>query len=387
MAENKLLVFKGDIYLIQTKVSAVDGKLMLKVRYLGTPEQACGFVYSVNIRAGNYAFKQLPDETCQVIYAKDGGVEIDLQMIKLTCGIADLEYVVCVLDISLRNGYSMVDDGKIKIVDDVVSRRKRALIHTNSIEKTTHNNNKNRISFLQNFFYDDQSDTNSVYSLYLEDNLFHNPELECATCSGEMCPPIFLCMNGHSVCGACKNEKCRNCGQDILDIRNTDLEDISAKKQHSCKYATYGCGERGNCNEIRKHEVNCRFCVYRCCLCTQEGKFSELKSHFKMLHASLKVYETLRVKFVKNSSFVIISSEYGIFYCVSAQTNGWIEWSVTFCGPKERWFSCDLKIKGKKDELSFSFSRHVNVYSLVLSQAYLKASGVKDKYAVLEISQ
>lgn len=359
--QHRLLLLKSEVYLVQTRVS--DGKLMLKVRYLGTPEQAFTFAYTVNIRAGNYAFKWLPDEKCQVIYTKDGGVEVDLQMIRLTSGNVKLEYVVCVLEINERK------------------RKTRE-------EKTFKRNAKNRNSFLQNFFYDD---TKSINSLYLEDTIFdgdNHPELSCATCCTEMCPPIYLCMNGHSVCGACKNDKCNACHHDILDIRNTDLEELSLKKQHSCKYSAHGCGERGNCSEIRKHEANCRFCVYKCCLCPQEGKFGEMRSHFKLLHSSVKVYETLRCKFPKNASFVVISREYGIFYCVSSVVmGGGIEWNVTFCGPKERWFSCDLKIKGKKEEVTYSFRRNANVYSVCLAQADLKAAGVKDKHAVLEISQ
>lgn len=401
--QNRLLSLKNEVYLIQTSVSVPDARLLLKVRYLGAPEQALAFVYALSIRVGNYAFKSLPDEDCQIIYVKNGGIEVDLQMIKLACGTMTLRSVICVLNITSRDNFSDGESAKISETSDedipiklaendgVISLRKRkGLMRINSSERSSTRTTKFRNSFLQNFFYDDVSltDSASVHSFYLgNNNIFNNPELECATCCTEMCPPIYVCMNGHSVCGACKNEKCRQCNQEVLDIRNTDLEDISMKKQHYCKYAQWGCGERGNCIDIRRHEVNCRFCVYKCCLCPQEGKFSEIRSHFKLLHSSVKIYETLRNKFPKNTNFAIISSEYGIFYCVSSQTNGNIEWNVTFCGPKERWFSCDLKIKGKKEELSYSFRRNVHIYTLTLSQADLKASGVKDKYAVLEISQ
>lgn len=399
--QHKLLLLRNDIYLIQIQVSVPDGKLMLKVRYLGTPQQALSFVYTVNIRVGNYGFKWLTNEDCQIIYTKGDGVEIDLQMIKLTCGNMDLHYVICVLNITTRCNFLKSANIKNYLSEDADDEEPSPLLRRNdtTIRKRKDSNeasqftrnNKTRNSFLQNFFYEDSIlnnhsvDSNSTYSLHLED--FANPELKCATCCTEMCPPIYLCMNGHSVCGVCRNEKCRSCHQDILDIRNTDLEDISVKKQHSCKYVSYGCCEKGNWNEIQKHEVNCRFCVYKCCLCLHEGKFSDLKSHFKLLHSSVKIYETLRNKFTKNITFAIISNEYGIFYCTSLQNNGNIEWNVKFCGPEERRFSCDLKIKGKKDEVAYSFRRNVNVYSLILSQADLKAAGLKDKYAVLQISQ
>lgn len=112
-----------------------------------------------------------------------------------------------------------------------------------------------------------------------------------------------------------------------------------------------------------------------------------MKSHFKLLHSSVKIYETLtNNKFPRNVCFAIIAGDHGIFYCSSTQRNGNIEWNVTFCGPKERWFSCDLKIKGKKEELTYSFRHNLNIYTLALSTADLKAAGLKDKYAVLEIS-
>lgn len=396
--QNKLFCLKDEVYLIQAAV--LSEKLLLKVRYLGSAEQALAFTYTVSIRAGSYAFKFLPDESCQTIYIKDGGVEVDLQMIKLACGVPSLEYVVCVLDITpspeKTNTASDTSDEDLAPhpeANNVALVRRRNFKALGSSERSSTRNINYRNSFLQSFFYDDATsvapaslDSTSVYSLYLEERLFSNPELECATCCSEMCPPIFICTSGHSVCGACKNEKCRRCNQDILDIRNTDLEDISMKKKHSCKYAPHGCGEMGNYNEIRRHEVNCRFCVYKCSLCPQEGKFSEIRSHFKLLHSSVKVYDSLKNKFPKNSSFAIVSSEHGIFYCASSQANGCIEWNVTFCGPKERWFSCDLRIKGKKEELTYSFRRNVNTYTLTLSQADLKAAGVKDKHAVLEIS-
>lgn len=221
-----------------------------------------------------YTFRALPEEDCQVIYLKDGGVEADLQLIKLACGIVDLESVICELHIRSRFPEETTSKANLTSEDSdedpsptkhVTIRRRRNLPSLNSFERSSPKLKKHRNSFLQNFFYDDLSnkspDNSSVYSLYLGD--FFDPELDCATCSSTMCPPIFVCANGHSVCATCKPESCGKCDRNVTDIRNADLEDLSMKMRHSCKYAPQGCGERGSYEEIRHHEVNCRFCVYR----------------------------------------------------------------------------------------------------------------------------
>ena len=57
-------------------------------------------------------------------------------------------------------------------------------------------------------------------------------ELECPVCLEEMKPPrkIWMCQNGHSVCGECRPKlaQCPSC-QRSVDIRNIALEKIAMK--------------------------------------------------------------------------------------------------------------------------------------------------------------
>ena len=57
-------------------------------------------------------------------------------------------------------------------------------------------------------------------------------ELECPVCLDEMLPPrqIWMCQNGHSVCGECqpKVAGCPSCNL-ALDIRNITAEKIAMK--------------------------------------------------------------------------------------------------------------------------------------------------------------
>ena len=57
-------------------------------------------------------------------------------------------------------------------------------------------------------------------------------ELECPVCLEEMMPPrkIWMCQNGHSVCGECRPKvaRCPSCKRS-LDIRNRLSEKIVMK--------------------------------------------------------------------------------------------------------------------------------------------------------------
>ena len=59
-------------------------------------------------------------------------------------------------------------------------------------------------------------------------------ELECPVCLEEMAPPeqIWMCFNGHSVCGDCRGrlefENCPSC-QTPVDRRNIALEKMAMK--------------------------------------------------------------------------------------------------------------------------------------------------------------
>ncbi|XP_069680164.1 uncharacterized protein [Periplaneta americana] len=54
-------------------------------------------------------------------------------------------------------------------------------------------------------------------------------ELNCPVCMENMHPPIYLCVNGHSICHTCKPglDSCPTCRGSLLNIRNKALENIA----------------------------------------------------------------------------------------------------------------------------------------------------------------
>lgn len=414
--ENKMLCLGNDVYLVQTDVEAARRILELKLRYLGSHEEASAFSYNVQVCVGEVAFSSELDNICSAVHIKNGSVQVDLQLLDVIASGRTLQHVSCTLDVKkdpnrmqvLREAQTIVDSKTNEdanqeqeteaeqVVKDHVAEDIVDAVNSNLRKASLVRNDSSRLSFLGSYFYDDyilsnkNSDTTSLRSFSENKSKSNNrnSELYCATCLFEMSPPIFLCSEGHSVCDNCRFKDCGICSQSITDLRNTDLEDISIKMKHPCKYNSSGCMERLKRDEIEKHEMDCRFCSYTCNFCNAKGKFSVIKSHFKLLHSSVRSYEYLKNKFPKNTSFLIMNRDIGVFYCASKENGDTIEWSVTFCGPKERWFECVLKFKRKR-EFSRTLKRNFsdNSYQLILNSSDLKAHGVKDKDGVLIISK
>lgn len=415
--ENRILCLGNDVYLVQTDVAAARRILELRLRYLGSHEEASAFSYNVQVCVGEAAFSSELDEICSAIHIKNGTVEVDLQMLDIIAGSGSVQHVSCTLDVKrdAREKQMQLETTPYEpqpVVEETTQNERSEPVEDHAPSSPAENNPEKaspvlrkaslirndsaRLSFLGNYFYDDyiskqnkSADSASLIGSYSEtDGKSSSSELQCATCLFEMCPPIFLCCEGHSVCGDCKLKDCGICSRSITDLRNTDLEDISTKLKHACMYAANGCTERHKRDEIAKHELHCNFCVYSCCFCSTKGKFSVIKSHLKLLHSSVKSYEYLKNKFPKNTSFLILNRDVGVFYCISREKGDTIEWSVTYCGPKERWFACVLKFKRKR-EVSYILKRNFNEnsYQLILNTNDLKSFGVKDKDAVLIVSK
>lgn len=84
-------------------------------------------------------------------------------------------------------------------------------------------------------------------------------DLECPVCFDYMCPPIYMCDKGHSVCAKCKNKinQCPSCRITLADSRNYTLEKISEHVSYPCKYLTDGCNFYGKIHELPSHEISC----------------------------------------------------------------------------------------------------------------------------------
>lgn len=415
--QNKLLCLDNETYLIQTNVELPSGLLELKLRYVGPHKKALAFTYDLEICIGRIAFKLMLGEKCNPVTAKKGYIEADLDLIALASGCDALRKVLCILHITNTSpiGTPQIECPDIQNSSDIESNASSEKVEESGDSTNNNINNSEdqvdslilrprspkikrqsslRSSFWGSFFFEDlnippkrsESFTSlQSYSVIETDDGTDNEEEKCATCNERLCPPIFLCAEGHSVCGLCKFVSCKLCSQPITDIRNTDLEEICKKVNRRCKW---GCFEKHPYEEIRLHEVSCRLCEYKCCLCPTKGNFEAIRTHFKLLHSSVKVHENLTNKFARNSTFAIISRLVGIFYCCCEMKNNRILWSASYCGPPDLWFSCELKFKGKKSDMSYFLQRNsrANIYKLSLDLNSLKSLGIKDKYATLTVS-
>lgn len=210
--------------------------------------------------------------------------------------------------------------------------------------------------------------------------------IRCQNCRIIMIPPIFMCSEGHSVCLTCKTLSCGICGIEVTDIRNIDLEEISRSIVHPCRFAEKGCTELHSYFDIRCHEVYCDYFKYKCPLgCIIIEKYYQIKAHIRLLHPSLKIVESSEHPFPRNSEFVF-ANKYGIFYCTAPLKVNSIEWTVDFCGLEQISFIGRVKVSGKKTEKVYSLQKAEQGLKSIIFLDELKSLRLKDKHAVLYLS-
>jgi E3 ubiquitin-protein ligase SIAH1 len=128
-------------------------------------------------------------------------------------------------------------------------------------------------------------------SLTLEDGRSIVKLLECPVCLGTMRPPIFQCLNGHSVCSECKQkvEECPTCRGPFIRTRNRFTEDLANKVIYPCKNTVRGCNEKVPLEDLEKHESVCPHRMYHCLVgredgCTWTGPRSDILPHTEDKH-------------------------------------------------------------------------------------------------------
>ncbi|CAH1959348.1 unnamed protein product [Acanthoscelides obtectus] len=97
-------------------------------------------------------------------------------------------------------------------------------------------------------------------TLAINPNIF-SKILECPICKEYMCPPIFNCNAGHTICKSCKDQMalCPFCKATISYSRNFILEDLLETLQINCQNEPKGCAFVGCTEKIKLHEITCRY--------------------------------------------------------------------------------------------------------------------------------
>lgn len=122
--------------------------------------------------------------------------------------------------------------------------------------------------------------------------------LECPICTEYMISSIFVCPNGHSICGRCKQKvtHCPMCSVPLGSTKNFALESLAEALAQiypiisACPFSAYGCNAKVNISELNEHKQKCSFRRFKCILddgdwqCDFIGSRNALKKHLKKKH-------------------------------------------------------------------------------------------------------
>jgi E3 ubiquitin-protein ligase SIAH1 len=121
-------------------------------------------------------------------------------------------------------------------------------------------------------------------------------ELECPVCKEYMRPPIWLCSEGHSMCGGCQQKVsvCPVCRWYKLNVRNVVLEKLVRHLNYPCQFQENGCTDKHNLDVIGKHEKKCMYSKQVCLVqklnngtCSWTGIAGNMNTHLKEEHMDM----------------------------------------------------------------------------------------------------
>ncbi|CAH1118456.1 unnamed protein product [Phaedon cochleariae] len=193
-------------------------------------------------------------------------------------------------------------------------------------------------------------------------------ELLCPVCDHYMCPPIYLCVTGHSLCEDCfkKVKTCPKCrAAKSNNARNYALEGVHGKLNVPCKFAIYGCDFILPGEDIKKHQVFCSYARVHCPFrfydnCQWNQSKTTLKAHLTKKH-SLNFYLKDKQKFLSRS-FTAIENYHYIYAVIFTyeeffrltwdlnETTGMTRWAVYYVGSPENAKNYSYKLEFCKDE-------------------------------------
>lgn len=132
--------------------------------------------------------------------------------------------------------------------------------------------------------------------------------LECPVCLERMHPPIYQCVEGHTICNRChsKVDACPACRSGALNIRCRALEQLTEKLTDiPCKFSSLGCLYTTRYADLPAHETLCPFRPLRCLHvdsgCHFESNPVEMAEHLLEKHG----YEFLQT----NAIFFVCTRE------------------------------------------------------------------------------
>lgn len=155
--------------------------------------------------------------------------------------------------------------------------------------------------------------------------------LECPICIEYMAASIYVCSNGHSICGSCKEKvtNCPMCSVILGSTKNFALESLAralyqtSSALDACPFAANGCKANLALNMLDEHKQRCIFRNFRCIFdvgdrqCDFMGKRSDLKEHLRTVHSNYLVENGKRmfpIKFPFDYVTCFVFYEKDLFY-------------------------------------------------------------------------
>nr|CAH7726996.1 unnamed protein product [Callosobruchus chinensis] len=167
--------------------------------------------------------------------------------------------------LAMKNQQVKTFDSKMHCIDYLKRGTKKCPVSLNfmttKFEKLKRTENL-RLSYTINILDCPECSGTRKYSekLSINPNMF-SKILECPICKEYMCPPIFNCNAGHTVCKSCKDQmaSCPFCKATINNSRNFILEDLLETLQINCQNESKGCSFVGCTEKIKLHEIMCGY--------------------------------------------------------------------------------------------------------------------------------
>ncbi|KAK4881635.1 hypothetical protein RN001_004954 [Aquatica leii] len=400
--ENRYIIATDSgLFLVKIKTRIDNMTIHIQLRYLSYDNSGTNSLrYGIEVFCDSVGFtNKSACENYNPVYNSNDGVEVDLKTMELIIGHRVLNVLITInLYKNSKEYINCLSSKELKSIKTVTEDDIESLNGNCSSPNLCFASDDETVSNIEHSDWKEEDEDDCLNNKNITDinkpleavnfNFISEHLLECVNCKCNMIPPIHVCPNRHNVCYACRSGICHICNKAITNIRNIYLEDYSKTFKHRCRYEPQGCTQLYTYNEIRKHELQCVNCLYKCELCMFEGKLAEIGTHFRIAHPSTKIYETMSgIRFHKGSNFIILNN-LGVFYCMSSATDIYITWEVIYCGPKERFFSCKVAVSGKKQNhptKHYYLIRKENIYRWCVTWDELKNANVKEKYAMLYV--
>lgn len=238
--ENYLMLYEHDLYIVQFKCDGDDDELKVNLCIIGAENNRNRFQYYLSFY---HTPRDLKVETeKKIVELFDiGQPELSLSNSVSTCIVQISNLLLCLNNPSTIRCHIFIKPSDI-------------------IAMTDSDGAAGGDSSLLDGTDDSSVISNGLSSIQMNEEL--QRKLECPVCLAHFKVPVLQCVQGHSLCEACRPESgnCPECRSDFAVTRNFTLEKILEVTSFNCKNDEIGCRFVGIPADLAIHEPNCPYC-------------------------------------------------------------------------------------------------------------------------------